>query len=77
MTAGRDLHDIHIVLYIISQWPDLALVTRNYVAHRMRLLYIAPEFWTNFQPVAPKAARQGPSQSRGRSSTRRGRGKGS
>jgi hypothetical protein len=41
MTAGRDFHDIHTVLYIVAQWADLLQPTRNYVAHRMRLLYIA------------------------------------
>jgi hypothetical protein len=41
MTAGHDLHDIHTVLYAAAQWPDLHPVTRNYMVHRMRLLYIA------------------------------------
>jgi hypothetical protein len=100
MTAGRDLHDIHTVLFMAAQWTELHQVTRNYVAHRMRLLHIAitkgwsaalfydqqgtdefldvsPEFWSNYQPPArPKTAQRGSYQSRGRSSTRRGRGKG-
>jgi hypothetical protein len=29
MTAGRDLHDIHTVLYIVAQWPELQQVTKN------------------------------------------------
>jgi hypothetical protein len=41
MTAGRDLHDIHTVLYMAAHWPDLNQPAKNYLAHRMRLLYIA------------------------------------
>jgi hypothetical protein len=41
MTAGRDLHDIHTVLFLVAQWPDLQQPAKNYTAHRLRLLYIA------------------------------------
>jgi hypothetical protein len=99
MTAGRDLHDIHTVLFLVAQWPDLHKVARSYTAHRLRLLYIAvtkgwpaalfydqqgadefldvaPDFWTSYQPPHPRAAQRGAAQPRGRSSTRRGKGKG-
>jgi hypothetical protein len=99
MTAGRDMHGIHTVLFLVAQWPELQTPARNYTAHRPRLLYIAitkgwpatlyydqqgadefldvtPDFWTSYQPPPrPRAAQRGPAQPRGRSSTRRGRGK--
>jgi hypothetical protein len=37
MTAGRDLHDIHTVLFLVAHWPQLQQPTRNYAAHRLRL----------------------------------------
>jgi hypothetical protein len=100
MTAGRDLHDIHMVLFLVAHWTQLEQPARNYAAHRLRLLYVAitkgwpaalfydqqgadefldvaPEFWTAYRPPArPRAAQRGTSLPRGRSSTRRGRGKG-
>jgi hypothetical protein len=41
ITAGRDLHDIHTVLHLLAHWDTLHPVTRNYAAHRLRLLYVA------------------------------------
>jgi hypothetical protein len=41
MTAGRDLHDIHTVLHMVSAWEQLPEPAKGYAAHRMRLLYIA------------------------------------
>jgi hypothetical protein len=41
MTAGRDLHDIHTILHMVSAWENLPDPARGYAAHRMRLLYIA------------------------------------
>jgi hypothetical protein len=41
MTAGRDLHDITTVLHLAGHWTQLRPESRTYVAHRMRLLYIA------------------------------------
>jgi hypothetical protein len=41
ITAGRDLHDIHTVLFLVAHWPHLIQPARNYTAHRLRLLYIA------------------------------------
>jgi hypothetical protein len=41
MTTGRDLHDIHIILYLLAQWPQFTEVTQRYAAHRLKLLYIA------------------------------------
>jgi hypothetical protein len=99
MTAGRDLHDIHTVLYMAAHWDLLQPSARTYLLRRMRLLYIAvtkgwpaalfydqqgtdefldvpPDFWANFHPPPrPKAAQQRTVPARGRSSTRRGRGK--
>jgi hypothetical protein len=41
MTAGRDLHDIHTVLFLVAHWIHLEQPARNYAAHRLRLLYVA------------------------------------
>jgi hypothetical protein len=41
MTAGRDLHDIHTVLHMVSAWEQLLESAKGYAAHRMQLLYIA------------------------------------
>jgi hypothetical protein len=41
MTEGRDLHDIHTVLHLAAHWEVLQSVTRAFLAHRIRLLYIA------------------------------------
>jgi hypothetical protein len=38
MTAGRDLHDIHTLLYLVVTWDHLSEAARSYTAHRMRLL---------------------------------------
>jgi hypothetical protein len=35
MTTGRDLHDIHTVLHLLAQWPQLTEVTQRYAAHRL------------------------------------------
>jgi hypothetical protein len=40
MTAGRDVHDIHTTLHLVSYWNDLQHPTRQYVQHRLRLLYL-------------------------------------
>jgi hypothetical protein len=85
MTAGRDLHDIHTILHLLSQWPTLrsaqaetSLHSGNQgVAGRHRLrpaeprrIDLTPEFWMGFQPTS-RAAQQ-PSETRRRSATRRG-----
>jgi hypothetical protein len=99
MTAGRDLHDIHTVVYMAAHWEVLQPSARTYLTHRMRLLYIAvtkgwpaalfydqqgtdefldvpADFWAHYQPPPrPKAAQLRSGPSRGRSSTRRGRGR--
>jgi hypothetical protein len=99
MTAGRDLHDIHTILHAPAHWDSLQQGSRNYTAHRLRLLYIAitkgwpaalyydqqgadefldvtPEFWTSFEPPPrARAVQQRNGRTRGRSSTRRSRGK--
>jgi ribonuclease BN (tRNA processing enzyme) len=99
MTAGRGMHDIHTILITAAHWDHLLPPARHYVAHRMRLLYVAitkgwpaalyydqqgadefldvsPEFWASFQPPSkPRAAQRKPLPPRGRSATRRGRGK--
>jgi hypothetical protein len=41
MTAGRDLHDIHTVLHMVSAWEQLPESAKMYASHRIRLLYIA------------------------------------
>jgi hypothetical protein len=41
VTAGRDLHDIHTLLYLVSHWEHLQIPARNYAPHRLRLLYVA------------------------------------
>jgi hypothetical protein len=41
MTAGRDLHDIHTSIIFAAHWAHLQSYARNYIAHRLRLLYIA------------------------------------
>jgi hypothetical protein len=38
MTTGRDLHDIHTILHLLAQWPQLPEVTQRYAAHRLKLL---------------------------------------
>jgi hypothetical protein len=35
------LHDIYTVLHLLAHWEVLQASTRNYVVHRLRLLYIA------------------------------------
>jgi hypothetical protein len=99
MTAGRDLHDIHTVIYMAAHWDTLHPTARSYLTRRMRLLYIAvtkgwpaalfydqqgtdefldvpADFWANFHPPPrPKTAQPRGVLARGRSSTRRGRGK--
>jgi hypothetical protein len=40
MTSGRDLHDIHTVLFLVAHWTSLQHLARNYTAHRLRLLYV-------------------------------------
>jgi hypothetical protein len=40
MTAGRDLHDIHTVLHMVSALEQLPGSAKGYAAHRMSLLYI-------------------------------------
>jgi hypothetical protein len=41
MTAGRDLHDIHTILYLVSAWDNLTESAKAHAIHRMQLLYIA------------------------------------
>jgi hypothetical protein len=41
MTAGRDLHDIHTTLHLVSFWDSMPQPTRLYTQHRLRLLYLA------------------------------------
>jgi hypothetical protein len=41
ITAGRDLHDIHTVLYLIGHWNALQPSAQHYAAHRLRLFYVA------------------------------------
>jgi hypothetical protein len=41
MTAGWDMHDIHTALHLVSYWDSLQPSTRQYVQHRLRLLYLA------------------------------------
>jgi hypothetical protein len=41
MTTGRDLHDMHTVLHLLTLWPHLPEATQRYAAHRLKLLYIA------------------------------------
>jgi hypothetical protein len=40
MTAGRYLHDIHSILYLVAAWDNLTESAIAYATHRMRLLYI-------------------------------------
>jgi hypothetical protein len=37
----RYAHDIHTVLHLLAHWDILQPVTRNYAAHRQRILYVA------------------------------------
>jgi hypothetical protein len=49
VTAKRDLHDIHIVLYLVTHWEHLQWAAKNSTAHCLWLLYITiTEGW----PVA-------------------------
>jgi hypothetical protein len=41
MTAVRDVHNIHTSLHLVSYWNDLQHPTRQYVQHRLCLLYLA------------------------------------
>jgi hypothetical protein len=40
MTAGRDIHDIHTTLHLVSYWNELQHPTKAYVQHRLRLLRV-------------------------------------
>jgi hypothetical protein len=40
VTSDRGLHDIHTVIHAAAHWHHLQPLTQNYIAHRMRLLYI-------------------------------------
>jgi hypothetical protein len=41
MAAGRDLHDIHTTLHLVSFWESMPQPTKLYTQHRLRLLYLA------------------------------------
>jgi hypothetical protein len=98
ITSGRDLHDIHTVLYLIGHWEFLEPIAQHYAAHRLRLLYVAitkgwpaalyydqqgpdefldtePQFWASYQPPRSRAVQQRTGRARGKSSTRRTRGR--
>jgi hypothetical protein len=59
ITAGRDLHDIHTVLYLIGHWNALQPPAQHYAAHRLRLLYVAI---TKGWPAALYYDQQGPDE---------------
>jgi hypothetical protein len=41
ITAGRDVHDIHTSIVFVAHWDHLQPYAGDYIAHRLRLLYIA------------------------------------
>jgi hypothetical protein len=45
MTAGRDVHDIHTTLYLVSYWDSLQPATRQYTQHRLRQYLAATRGW--------------------------------
>jgi hypothetical protein len=61
-----------LYIAVTKGWPEAVYYDQQGADE---FLDVNPDFWTSFQaqPTRPKTAQRGTSQSRGRSSTRRGR----